>query len=272
MRSSWIASAPLAVAFLITGQAHAALDGIYSFDNWKLSKTSRTSTARVEQNGTSGFTLYGNSSGIGRHSRDNFSSSVQSVGSITGTLSVTRTRPGSLSYSFNGTGPVYNLSYDFAYTTADADGSRFDPASCLGCGNIFLSAPGTLEGHVEYASAKANSYGGWLYSYGERNLEFSLHGPGVSLYTTLIAPELNETQTYDFTVGTSHGLNIFANIASDGRDGGATLQISDFEHNEGVIPFSFSGTTGTVIPLPGALPLLASGMSVLGFLAYRRRS
>src|SRR5262245_6589540 len=63
------------------------------FDKWSLNKTSQTSNAHAEQNGTDGFTLLGNTSGIGRRSNDRFFANVQSIGNISGRLTVTKTAP-----------------------------------------------------------------------------------------------------------------------------------------------------------------------------------
>lgn len=199
---------------------------------------------------------------------------MQSIGNISGRLTVTKTAPNNFDYSFDGNGPSYKLSYDYTYNTTDRDGSQFDTASCLSCKSIFSATPGSVQGHVDFKSAVDNQghvlYGGSVYSYGGNTLNLNLFGPGFSLSESLVGPDINQTQTYDFTLGTSQGLNIFANIVSDGLDGGATLKISNFTHEEGTIPFTFKGSTG-VVPIPSTFPLLLSSIGALGYFAHLRR-
>src|SRR4051812_34156989 len=173
-RVSKIALMALFGAGSITGQAQAAMDGIFAFDQWHLNKTSQTSNAHAEQNGTDGFTLFGNTSGIGRRSNDRFSANTKSIGNISGTLTVTRTAPQRFQYSFDGSGPAFNLSYDYRYQTIEKDGSQFDGASCLGCASIFRATPGNVSGHVDFKSTNSNSYGGFVSAFGGSNLNLNL--------------------------------------------------------------------------------------------------
>src|SRR4051794_28321400 len=89
------------------GPAYSAMDGPYAFDKWHLSKSSKTSDAHVQQNGSSGFTITGNDSAFGRNSVDRFTNAVQSAGIISGTLTVDQEMPGRLTYSFEGAGPAF---------------------------------------------------------------------------------------------------------------------------------------------------------------------